>query len=115
MSELEFGADMVLARVTGETDREATAFEFLASPVANKDIVTDDPLAIGCSDVCESPGLCRVGHHFQQGAAAAVVVLGVVEIDDTLALHVGLSGQYEHLQFLGARIPGVGDVDEKAE
>ena len=101
VAELELGADVVLARVAGVADGESAELEILAGLETDEHIVTDNPGPFGCLDVGESPGVCRVGHHLRQRSEAAVVVLGVIEVDNALAFHVGLAGKDEDLKLGG--------------
>ena len=104
VAELELGTDVVLARVACEADGESAELEVLAGLEADEHVVTDNPGPLGCLDVEESPGVCRVGHHLCQRSEATVVVLGVIEVDNALAFHVGLAGEDEDLKLGGSLV-----------
>ena len=98
VAQLKLRPDVVFATVAGEADRQATGLEFLLGLVTDKHVVPNDPVAVGIDDVPVSVGVLRGLHHVFQDTPAAVVVLGMIKIDDALTLHVRLAGKPKDTQ-----------------
>ena len=98
MAQLKLRPDVVFATVASEANRQAAGLEFLFGLVTDKYIVPHDPVAVGIGDVPVAVGVLGGLHHVFQDASAAVVMLGVIKIDDALTLHVRLAGEPKDTQ-----------------
>ena len=107
VAELELGPEVVLAAIHRVADGQLADFEVLATrPIPDDDVRSLDPHTVRVLEVGVLLLVRRGLHQPFERAAAAVVVLLVVEIDDGLPLHVGLTSQQEHPQhrWLGGRL-----------
>ncbi len=104
MAELQLWAEVMAATVNGETDAERPGQERgVLALVANPDIVTDCPAALGILKVPDERSFCGIFEESGERSLPVVVILAL-QIDDGLALHVGLAGENEDLE----RAAGIG-------
>ena len=88
VSKLKLWPHVMFALVASEANRESTFFKFVLGLITHKHVVPDNPLPVGILQVLHSIFARRMLHGPNERPLSAVVVLGVIEIDDALSLHV---------------------------
>ena len=97
VAKLKLGSDVMVAFITGEPNCQAAtldaAFNFEADPY----VVADDPVVVLVLQMRKAFGKLWILHDAIEDTPAAVVVLGMIQIDNALPFHIGLPGEQEYL------------------
>jgi anti-sigma factor RsiW len=104
MRSTELWANVVFVVIDRKAHRKRTGFlRALLREVRNEHVVAHEPRAVRGAEIAPRCFVGRVVHECGKRAATAVVITSIVQINNAVTFHVGLTGEEIDAEEFGGR------------